>query len=61
MTMIERLLKIMCEYDIEYTLQHDIVIRTPIKPKDLVFIREYFKMYRIPYRNIIVESWCEYV
>ena len=41
MTMIERLLKIMCEYDIEYTLQRDIVIRTPIKPKDLVFIREY--------------------
>lgn len=61
MTMIQRLLLMMIEYDIKYTLQHDIIIRTPIKPKDLAFIREYFKMYRLHYRNIIVESWCEYV
>ena len=61
MTMIQRLLLMMSEYDIKYTLQHDIIIRTSIKPKDLVFIREYFKMYRLHYRNIIVESWCEYV
>lgn len=59
--MIERLKIMLSEYDIEYTQSKVILIRTPIKPQDLKFIRDYFNMYRIPYNNIVVETWSDIV
>ena len=45
------------DYLIEYNEYKEIIIYNPIKVKDLVFIKEYLKMYKIKYTNIIVDIW----
>lgn len=45
------------DYLIEYNQYKEIIIYNPIKVEDLVFIKNYLKICRIKYTNIIVDKW----
>ena len=45
------------KYEIRYTGGYDIVIHGKISVEDFLIVRRYIKMYRLYYRNLVVESW----
>lgn len=49
-------LRILTNYDIQYTYSRVIYIRQPVLVKDLAFIRRFCKDKGITYTNIIIES-----
>lgn len=45
------------KYEIRYTTSYDVIIHGKINVEDFLIVRRYLKMYRLYYRNLVVESW----